>query len=69
MRESRSSGNLRKRTHIGEKEKQMFLYKTELHNYIAKEEGMKHFEFNATIGTNIAKLNTEQKDKNLNSIS
>ena len=69
MRESRSSGNLRKRSHLGEEEKKMFLYKTELNNYIPKRGGMHHFEFNATIDTNVAELNAAQKDKHVNAIS
>ena len=47
----------------------MFLYKTELNNYIPKREGMHHFEFNAQIDTNVAELNAVQKDKHMNSIS
>ena len=68
MRESRSSGNLRKRAHLGEEERQRFLYHTELNNYIPKRGGMHHFEFNAAIDTNVAELNAEQKDKNIKSI-
>ena len=69
MRESRSSNDLRRRSHIGEEEKKMFLYQTELNNYIPKREDMHHFEFNAQIDTNVAELNAAQKDKQVNAIS
>ena len=70
MRESRSSSNLRKRSHLGEEERQRFLYQTALHNYVSKEHNTnKHFAFSAQIDTNFAELNAAQKDKHVNSIS